>query len=96
VNSAGGGCEATAGYTSDFKLRLTLTNPTAKAVKFTVKVNHYGTGTSSYTVAAGKSVHHDFATCDGWYDLSTTVDTDPMFLRRYSGHVENGRPSITG
>jgi Domain of unknown function (DUF756) len=31
----------------------------------------------------------------GWYDLSIAVDTDPGFLRRLAGHLENGRDSVS-
>jgi phospholipase C len=29
----------------------------------------------------------------GWYDLLVTVDQDPEFRHRLTGHIENGRPS---
>jgi phospholipase C len=95
VNAAGA-IEAAASYTAEFKLKLALANPSAKAVKFTVTTNHYGNGKQSFTVAAGKTVDHTFAPREGWYDLSVTIDADPSFLRRYTGHIENGRPSVTG
>jgi phospholipase C len=31
----------------------------------------------------------------GWYDLVVEADTDPNFLRRLAGHVENGRDSAS-
>jgi phospholipase C len=31
----------------------------------------------------------------GWYDLSVVADTDPGFLRRLAGHLENGRDSVS-
>jgi len=31
----------------------------------------------------------------GWYDVSVEVNTDPNFLRRLAGHVENGRASTS-
>jgi phospholipase C len=31
----------------------------------------------------------------GWFDLSISVAGDPIFLRRFAGHVETGRPSIS-
>jgi len=33
---------------------------------------------------------------DGWYDLSVTLDTHDEYLRRFAGHLENGKPSVTG
>ncbi len=32
----------------------------------------------------------------GWYDLDLSVAEDPSFRRRLMGHIENGRPSISG
>jgi len=31
----------------------------------------------------------------GWYDLSVVASTDPGFLRRLAGHLENGRDSVS-
>jgi phospholipase C len=31
----------------------------------------------------------------GWYDLTVTVDSDPGFERRFAGHVETGRDSVS-
>jgi phospholipase C len=31
----------------------------------------------------------------GWYDISVTVASDAGFLRRLSGHVENGEASFS-
>ncbi|MFI5874315.1 phosphocholine-specific phospholipase C [Streptomyces sp. NPDC051445] len=30
-----------------------------------------------------------------WYDLTVTSAADPAFLRRFAGHVENGRPGVS-
>ena len=35
-------------------------------------------------------------TDSGWYDVEVTTDDDPTYRRRLSGHLETGRPSITG
>ena len=32
---------------------------------------------------------------NGWYDLSVTVATDAGYTRRFAGHLENGKPSLT-
>lgn len=32
----------------------------------------------------------------GWYDIQITAEDDPSYNRRLMGHIENGRPSITG
>jgi phospholipase C len=31
----------------------------------------------------------------GWYDLTFSLEEDPSFLRRFTGHLEDGRPSRT-
>src|SRR5262249_26398062 len=31
----------------------------------------------------------------GWYDIAITVDTDPQYLRRLAGHLENGQDSAS-
>lgn len=81
-------------------LTLTMVNNSASAVTFTVKANAYRSdGPWTYQVPAGRSVSdtwHPVANAQGWYDLSTTVSGDSLFLRRMVGHIENGAPSVTG
>lgn len=36
------------------------------------------------------------ASAHGWYDVGVTVDGHQPYLRRFAGHLENGRASITG
>lgn len=36
------------------------------------------------------------APTQGWYDLTVTVEGDDGFRRRFAGHIENGRESVTG
>ena len=38
----------------------------------------------------------EWRTSDGWYDVTITTAEDAAFLRRLAGHIENGRPSVTG
>ena len=40
-----------------------------------------------------QTVHTDRA--NGWYDVSVKISSDPGYLRRFAGHVENGRPSTS-
>jgi phospholipase C len=100
ANSASAGVEVTATYTSDGRLLLTMTNPTGTNVPLTVTANNYRSdGPWSYTVPANGSITGEswnLLSFDGWYDLSATVDNDPSFLRRFTGHFENGQPSVTG
>jgi phospholipase C len=32
----------------------------------------------------------------GWYDLTLTLDQSAVYARQYAGHLETGKPSITG
>jgi phospholipase C len=33
---------------------------------------------------------------DGWYDVTVTLDGRSGYARTFAGHLENGRPSVTG
>ena len=45
----------------------------------------------------GQSFDSRFSLRDsfGWYDIAIEADTDPNFLRRLAGHLENGRDSAS-
>ncbi|AOP49170.1 phosphocholine-specific phospholipase C [Streptomyces lydicus] len=83
--------DATAG-----RIELTLTNPTGTDCHLTV-TQAYGGAHETFTVRAGATVKHafDLRASKRWYDLSVTSDTDKTFLRRFAGHVENGRPGVS-
>jgi phospholipase C len=56
-----------------------------------------GGGRKTRTVAAGHSITLDVDPLrigNGWYDV--TVSGRSGYVRRFSGHLENGRPSTTG
>jgi phospholipase C len=69
-------------------------------VTFTVAQNHYSVEPArTYHVPAGGTAAHvaaPLSSSGGWYDLSVTISGDTSWSRRYVGHLENGRPSITG
>ncbi|MDT8913642.1 phosphocholine-specific phospholipase C [Amycolatopsis sp. PS_44_ISF1] len=100
ANSAGAGVEVTGSYTAQNKLRLTMHNSGTTTVGITVAASNYrADGPWSYPLAAGQTMIEDWNVIDygsGWYDLSATLDADPRFLRRFSGHLETGTASITG
>jgi phospholipase C len=100
ANNASAGVEVTGTYTSDNRLLLTMTNPTGADIPLTVTANNYRSdGPWHYTIPAGGSItgeSWDLASFNGWYDLSATVDSDASFLRRFTGHFEDGQPSVTG
>ncbi|KAA2254514.1 phospholipase C, phosphocholine-specific [Solihabitans fulvus] len=82
------------------QLQLAMSNTGTSEVTVTVKANHYrADGPWTYRVPAGKTVNHTWdAVChgDGWYDLTATINTDASFARRFAGHIETGKPSVTG
>jgi phospholipase C len=78
------------------KLRVKLTNGTASAVSGSVS----GIGPASPTafrIGAGRAHSYDvdpIQAARGWYDIAVTSSRG--YLRRFAGHLENGKPSVTG
>ncbi|MFD3835751.1 phosphocholine-specific phospholipase C [Streptomyces sp. NPDC058642] len=89
------GPEITARHTGD-DVELTFTNKGVKTARLKV-TSGYGGRARTLTVRPGTTVRHrvDLAASRRWYDLTVTSDTDPAFLRRFAGHVENGRPGVS-
>jgi phospholipase C len=81
-------------------LTLTLTNGGESAVTFTVRADNYSHAPAqTYHVPAGKFLIHEIdpvRTASGWYDVTVTVSSDSTWSQRFTGHLENGQPSITG
>ncbi|HUZ39386.1 MAG TPA: phospholipase C, phosphocholine-specific [Streptosporangiaceae bacterium] len=88
------------GFSPKPKLALKLTNSGKEAVTFTVVSNNYSKEPArTYHVPAHRSATHEVDPCgstDGWYDLSVTISGDASWSRRYVGHLEDGKVSITG
>ncbi|MBT2417787.1 phospholipase C, phosphocholine-specific [Streptomyces sp. ISL-22] len=89
------GPEVTARHTGD-DIQLTFTNKRTASVRLKV-TNGYGGSATTVTVRPGATVRRtvDLAASRRWYDLTVTSDADPAFLRRFAGHVENGRPGVS-
>jgi phospholipase C len=81
-------------------LFVNLANNGAADLTYTITHNQYSAeGPKSYRVRAGQQqrlVVDPLAHSSGWYDLTLTIDSDPAWSQRFTGHVENGKPSITG
>jgi phospholipase C len=81
-------------------LILRLVNNGSHDMTFTITHNQYSAeGPKSYRVRAGQHerlVIEPRAHSFGWYDLTVTVDSDQAWSQRFTGHLENGRPSVTG
>lgn len=89
------GPEVTARHTGD-DVELTFTNPGADTVRLKV-TSGYGGHPRAVRVRPGATVRHrfDLAASSRWYDLTVTSEADPAFVRRFAGHVENGRPGVS-
>lgn len=89
------GPEVTARHTGDC-VELTLANKGSGTVRLKV-TSAYGGSPRTFTVRPGATVRHtaDLTASRRWYDLSVTSDVDSAFLRRFAGHVENGRPGVS-
>jgi phospholipase C len=105
VNAAGKSAQVEAayyrgGFDPKPKVTLTLTNSSSTAVTFTVASNNYSNGRAkTYHVSAhGRAIHmvDPLKSSDGWYDLSVTMSGDNSWSRRYTGHLEDGKNSVTG
>ncbi|GAA1583249.1 phospholipase C, phosphocholine-specific [Kribbella hippodromi] len=77
-------------------LELDLVNTTRKPL--TVKLKSRGYGAKTLTVELrGKQTRPVFWPTDhGWYDVEVTTPDDTTYRRRLSGHLETGKPGITG
>jgi phospholipase C len=105
LNDAGSTCSVTSSYANDpvsgqLAIYFALSNTGSKQVTFTITANNYtGEGPWTYAVAAGATVNTYFsavATTHGWYDFTITLSGDSSWIRRYTGHLENGGASVTG
>lgn len=80
-------------------LEFDLFNHAFSPVTFTIRQSYYSTGTDRVRVRPnrhGRFVLRPPARSKGWYDVTVTVSEDSSWSRRYVGHVETGRPSVTG
>ncbi len=77
-------------------IELTFTNKGGRTVKLKVADGYGGRG-RTFTVRAGAVVKHiaHLNHSERWYDLTVTSDADARYVRRFAGHVENGRPGVS-
>ncbi|MFI9545152.1 phosphocholine-specific phospholipase C [Streptomyces sp. NPDC052016] len=77
-------------------LELTFTNRGSTTVRLQVADGYRGR-TVTVEVRAGAVLRRTVGLGGGhrWYDLTVTSAADPSFLRRFAGHVENGRPGVS-
>jgi len=78
------------------RLRVTLRKSTPGDV--IARVSGLGGPTRTIAIRPGSSsvTVDPFAHDHGWYDIAVTLDKFATYRRRFAGHVENGKPSVTG
>jgi phospholipase C len=90
--------EVAEGYdVSNGNLQLRLENVGSARCQFTI-VNAYDANhVIKHSVRGGdtEQLYLDLRNAHGWYDLAITVDTDATFVRRFAGHVETGKSSMS-
>ncbi|MCU1682562.1 MAG: putative phospholipase precursor [Amycolatopsis sp.] len=88
------------GFEAKPKLSLEMANTGTSTVTFTVVPNNYTKERpKTYRVPAhGRATHSadPLASSGGWYDVTVTISGDSTWSRRYVGHLEDGRDSVTG
>ncbi|MEU5076515.1 phosphocholine-specific phospholipase C [Streptomyces asoensis] len=89
------GAEVTARHAGD-GLELTFTHRGHGTVELWVS-DGYGGRPTTVRLRPGAVVRRtlDLRASHRWYDLTVTSGSDPAFLRRLAGHVENGRPGVS-
>ncbi|GGZ38773.1 phosphocholine-specific phospholipase C [Streptomyces poonensis] len=89
------GPEVTARHAGD-DIELSFTNKGSGTVSLKI-VDGYGGRPRTVRVRAGATVRHtvDLRASRRWYDLTVTSEGDSGFLRRFAGHVENGRAGVS-
>ncbi|GAA1999197.1 phospholipase C, phosphocholine-specific [Nocardiopsis rhodophaea] len=81
------------------KLHLRLANRGERTLTFTVRAAAYSElPEQTFTVrpSAQHTVMWPTGDSQGWYDLEVTLAEDDGFARRLTGHIENGKESVTG
>ncbi|MER7049126.1 phospholipase C, phosphocholine-specific [Streptomyces jumonjinensis] len=90
------GAEVTARHIARRGVELTMTNDGDSVCRLTL-ANAYGGKKRTFTVRPGAQVRHtvELTGRRRWYDLTVVSSADSRFLRRFAGHVENGRPGVS-
>ncbi len=105
IAAAGAMAEVRSSYavepgTGEQAVWFAMANTSGTAMTFTITSTNYRTdGPWTYQVPAGGTVSDYFnavAFNGGWYDFTVTLDADPSWSRRFTGHLETGAASVTG
>ncbi|MGN6475415.1 MAG: phosphocholine-specific phospholipase C [Mycobacteriales bacterium] len=81
------------------QLRIQLINRDFVPVTFVIRQQHYSSGSTKIRVPSRSTrtqTLKPLRAAGGWYDVTVTMDSDREWSQRYVGHLETGKPSITG
>ncbi|MET8145536.1 phosphocholine-specific phospholipase C [Sphaerisporangium sp. NPDC005288] len=80
------------------RLTLVFENAGTQRVKLRVRALAYQERDMAVVLRPGerRQVPWPAKAAHGWYDVQVSCEEDPSFGRRLMGHIENGRPSVTG
>ena len=90
--------EVAEGYdVANGNLQLRLENVGSARCQFNIVNAYDANNVIRHSVRGGdtEQLYLDLRNAHGWYDLAITVDTDPPFARRFAGHVETGKSSMS-
>ena len=78
-------------------VELIIKNTDNQSITIEITDNAYKSGNHTKVVAAmsSASIILDLSKSFGWYDFSIKVKSNQVFEKRYAGHVETGKPSIS-
>ena len=101
AQSNGLGVEVTLKITGEItrpKLRLIVTNSGPSEVTARVTDRHGEVQRLPVSPNGGSASlrYNPILQAHGWYDLNLTLDQSDTFARQYAGHLETGKPSVTG
>jgi phospholipase C len=95
VDGAAAGLDVRADRHGD-SLELDLVNTSRKPLTVRVKARGYGSKTVTIELRGKQTSSLPWPTDHGWYDVEVTTIDDTSYRRRLTGHLETGKPSITG
>ena len=78
-------------------LTLSLANAGPGPCRFTITDNRYGRAPRTVDVRPRRTARETWQLADShsWYDVTVTCSADPLFVRRFAGHVETGTASMS-
>jgi phospholipase C len=77
-------------------LQLHLVNGSRRSLTVKLKSRGYGSKTTTIELRGKQTTPLSWPTDHGWYDVEVTSPDDTTYRRRLSGHLETGKPGITG